>query len=167
MGGDGWTKFYPVESMSRDAKVNTIAAGSNEVMRIVLYRQGLRAMREELRMPLRRINEKLGVPTSTVEPSITPEVNEKTVLNLLAEDYRVNPGIYMSRDDMKAWLADTADDQIDKLLISLEAKGFVKLYKDRRKAITLAKATYKGLKKAKPLEQYKWFPDWIDKRLLF
>ncbi|MDH4221713.1 MAG: acyl-CoA/acyl-ACP dehydrogenase, partial [Candidatus Bathyarchaeota archaeon] len=61
MGGDGWTKFYPVESMSRDAKVNTIAAGSNEVMRIVLYRQGLRAMREELRMPLRRIHEKLGV----------------------------------------------------------------------------------------------------------
>jgi alkylation response protein AidB-like acyl-CoA dehydrogenase len=167
MGGDGWTKFYPVESMSRDAKVNTIAAGSNEVMRIVLYRQGLRAMREELKMPLRRIHEKLGVPISTTKPSITPEVNEKTVLNLLAEDYRVNPGIYMRREDMKAWLAGVSDDQLDKVLTSLEAEGLVKLYRDRRGAIVLAKATYKGLKEAKPLEHYKWFPDWIDKELLF
>ncbi|MBE0511979.1 acyl-CoA dehydrogenase family protein [Candidatus Bathyarchaeota archaeon] len=167
MGGDGWTKFYPVESMSRDAKVNTIAAGSNEVMRIVLYRQGLRAMREELRMPLRRIHEKLGVPISTTKPSITPEVNEKTVLNLLAEDYRVNPGIYMRREDMKAWLAGVSDDQLDKVLTSLEAEGLVKLYRDRRGAIVLAKATYDGLKEAKPLEHYKWFPDWIDKELLF
>ncbi|MDH5701786.1 MAG: acyl-CoA/acyl-ACP dehydrogenase [Candidatus Bathyarchaeota archaeon] len=167
MGGDGWTKFYPVESMSRDAKVNTIAAGSNEVMRIVLYRQGLRAMREELRMPLRRIHEKLGVPISTIEPSTISEVNEKTVLNLLAEDYRANPGIYMSREDMKAWLSGVSDDKLDKVLASLEAKGLVKLYKDRRGAIVLAKATYKGLKEAKPLEHYKWFPDWIDKELLF
>ncbi|UCD26968.1 MAG: acyl-CoA/acyl-ACP dehydrogenase, partial [Candidatus Bathyarchaeota archaeon] len=65
MGGDGWTKFYPVESMSRDVKVNTIAAGTNEVMRIILFRQGLQAMREELKMPLRRVHEKLGVPIST------------------------------------------------------------------------------------------------------
>ena len=167
MGGDGWTKFYPLENMSRDAKVNTIAAGSNEVMRIVLYRQGLRAMREELRMPLRRIHEELGVPISTVRPPTIPEINDKTVLNLLAEDYRVNPGIYMSREDMKAWLVGVGDDQLDKVLTSLEAEGFVKSYKDRRGNIALAKATYKGLKEAMPLEYYKWFPDWIDKRLLF
>jgi len=167
MGGDGWTKFYPIESMSRDAKVNTIAAGSNEVMRIVLYRQGLRALKEELRMPLRRIHEKLGVPIATIEPAAISEVNDKTVLDLLAEDYRANPGIYMSREDMKAWLAAVSDDKLDKVLASLEAKGFVKLYKDRRGAIVLAKATYGGLKEAKPLEHYKWFPSWIDKELLF
>ena len=167
MGGDGWTKFYPVESMSRDVKVNTIAAGTSEVMRIVLYRQGLRAMRAELKMPLRRMHEKLEVPISTIKPSTIPEVNEKTVLALLAEDYRANPGIYMNREDMKAWLAGVSDDQLDKLLTSLEVKGLVKLYKDRRGAIALAKATYKGLKEAKPLEHYKWFPEWIDKELLF
>jgi len=167
MGGDGWTKFYPIESMSRDVKVNTIAAGTSEVMRIVLYRQGLRTMREELKMPIRRIHEKLGVPVSTIKPPTTPKVNEKTVLNLLAEDYRANPGIHMSREDMKAWLTGISDDQLDKLLTSLEAKGFAKLYKDRRGAIALAKATYKGLKEAKPLEHYKWFPEWIDKKLLF
>ena len=167
MGGDGWTKFYPVESMSRDAMVNPIAAGSNEVMRIVLYRQGLRGMREELKLPLRRVHEKLGVPISTLKPLTIPEVNEKTVLGLLAEDYRVNPGIHMSREDMKAWLEGVSDDQLDKVLTSLAAEGLVKLYKDRRGAIALAKATYKGLKEAKPLEYYKWFPEWIDKELLF
>jgi len=167
MGGDGWTKFYPIESMSRDAKVNTIAAGSNEVMRIVLYRQGLRAMREELKMPLRRIHEKLGVPISTTQPKATKETNEEAILEVLAEDYRANPGIYMSREDMKVWLAGVSDDQLDKLLTSLEAKGLVKLYKDGRGTIVLTKATYKGLKKAKPLKYYKWFPEWIDKKLLF
>lgn len=167
MGGDGWTKFYPLEALFRDTKVNEIAAGSSEVMRIVLYRQGLRAMKEELKMPLRRIHKKLGVPISTTKPPTVSEVNEKTVLDLLAEDYRANPGIYMSREDMKAWLAGVSDNQLDKLLTSLEAKELVKLYKDGRGAIALAKATYKGLKKAKPLEHYKWFPDWIDKKLLF
>jgi len=167
MGGDGWTKFYPVESISRDVKVNTIAAGTSEVMRIVLYRQGLRAMEKDLKLPLRRVHEKLGVPISTVKPKVTKEISEKAILEILAEDYRVNPGIYMSREDMKSWLASVGDDQLDKVLKSLEAKGLVKLYRNRRGAIALAKATYKGLKEAKPLEHYKWFPDWINKELLF
>jgi hypothetical protein len=167
MGGDGWTKFYPVETLMRDAKINEIGAGSSEVMRIVLYRRGLRAMEKDLKLPLRRVDKKLGVPISTIKPEVTKKISEKAILEVLAEDYRANPGIYMSREDMKAWLADVADDQIDKLLISLEAKGFAKLYKDKRGAITLAKATYKGLKEAKPLDHYKWFPEWIDKELLF
>jgi alkylation response protein AidB-like acyl-CoA dehydrogenase len=167
MGGDGWTKFYPVEALMRDAKINEIGAGSSEVMRIVLYRWGLRAMEKDLKLPLRRVDKKLGVPISIIKPEVTQKISEKAILEVLAEDYRANPGIYMSREDMKAWMADVADDQMDKLLISLEAKGFVKLYKDKRGAITLAKATYTGLKEAKPLEHYKWFPDWIDKELLF
>jgi hypothetical protein len=52
-------------------------------------------------------------------------------------------------------------------LTALEGKGLAKLYKDRRGNINLAKATYKGLKTAKPLEYYKWYPDWVDKSLLF
>jgi alkylation response protein AidB-like acyl-CoA dehydrogenase len=167
MGGDGWTKFYPVEALMRDAKINEIGAGSSEVMKIVLYRWGLRTMEKDLKLPLRRVDKKLGVPISTIKPEVTKKISEKAILEVLAEDYRANPGIYMSREDLKAWLADAADDQIDRLLISLEAKGFAKLYKGKRGAITLAKATYKGLKEVKPLEHYKWFPDWIDKELLF
>ncbi len=73
----------------------------------------------------------------------------------------------MSVDDMKAKLSSVDNEQLDKLLTSLEVKGLVKLYKDRRGTIALIKATYKGLKKAKPPEYYQWFPEWIDKNLLF
>jgi hypothetical protein len=167
MGGDGWTRFYPLETFMRDARVNQLGAGTSEVMRMVLFRQGIRAMRDELKMPHRQVHPKLGVPVSTTKPPVIAEVNEKTLLEMLAEDYRVNPGLYMSKDDMKEKLASVGDEQLDKLLTSLEAKGLVKLYKDRGGNIALAKATYKGLKEAKPPEYYQWFPEWIKKQQLF
>jgi len=167
MGGDGWTKFYPLETFMRDAKVNQLGAGTSEVMRMVLYRQGIRAMADELKMPHRHIHPKLGVPVSTSKPTVVKEANENTLLEVLAEDYRVNPGLYMSRTDIKEHFASISDEQLNQLLGGLEAKGSVKLYKDRRGNITLAKATYKGLKQAKPLEYYHWYPEWLDKNLLF
>jgi len=167
MGGDGWTRFYPIEQFMRDAKVNQIGAGTSEVMRMVLYRQGLRVMAEELKMPRRQIHPRLGVPISTTKPAMVSEVNEKTLLETLAEDYRVNPGLFMSRGDLKQVLVDVTDQQLDQLLTSLEAKGLVKLYKDRRGNIALAKATYRGLREAKPREHYQWYPDWIKKEQLF
>jgi len=167
MGGDGWTRFYPLETFMRDAKVNQLGAGTSEVMRMVLYRQGLRTMADELKMPHRYIHPKLGVPVSTPKPEVLKEVDEKTLLMVLAEDYRVNPGLYMSRNDMKERLAGVSDEQLNQLLTALETQGLVKLYKDRRGNITLAKATYKGLKQAKPPEFYQWYPEWINKDLLF
>ncbi len=167
MGGDGWTKFYPVETFMRDAKVNQLGAGTSEVMRMVLFRQGLRGMRDELKMPHRRMHLKLNIPVSTAKPTVISKINEKTLLETLAEDYLVNPGLYMTKGDMKEKLAGVADEQLGKLLTSLEAKGLVRLYKDRRGNIALAKATYKGLKKAKPPEYYQWFPEWINKDQLF
>jgi len=167
MGGDGWTRFYPLETYMRDAKVNQLGAGTSEVMRMVLYRQGLRAMTDELKMPPRQIHPKLSIPVSTLKPEVVKEVNEKTLLTVLAEDYRVNPGLYMSRTDMKERLAGVSDEQLNQLLTTLETQGLVKTYKDRRGNITLAKATYKGLKQAKPPEFYQWYPEWINKDLLF
>jgi alkylation response protein AidB-like acyl-CoA dehydrogenase len=158
MGGDGWTLFYPVASFLRDAKVNEMAAGTSEVMRTIIYRSGLRANAEELRMPHRQVHGKLGVPISTTKPKIITKISEESILELLAEDYRVNPNLYLSREDMKERLAGISDEQLDKLLTSLEAKGLALLHRDKRGNITLAKATYKGLKQAKPLEYYKWFP---------
>jgi len=167
MGGDGWTRFYPLETFMRDAKVNQLGAGTSEVMRMVLYRQGMRSMADDLKMPHREMHPKLGVPISVGKPMVFKEVNEDTVLELLAEDYRVNPGLYMSRLDMKERLVGATDEQLNQTLTALEAKGLVKLYKDRRGNITLVKAAYKGLKQAKPLGYYQWYPDWVDKNLLF
>ena len=167
MGGDGWTRFYPVEGFLRDAKVNEMGAGTSEVMRMVLYRWGTRALAEELKMPHRSIHKKLGIPISMTEARFISKISEKTVLEMLAEDYRVNPGLYMSRSDMKEILTNATDEQLDRILASLEAKGLVHLYKDRRDNILLAKATHKGLKEANPPEHYKWFPEWIRKQKLF
>lgn len=167
MGGDGWTKFYPIDSFMRDSKVNQIGAGTSEVMRMVLYRQGLKAMGAELRIPLRRVHDKLGVPISTVEQQKISDVNEDTVLNLLAEDYRVNPGLHMGRDDIKERISGGNDSQLDNVLESLESRGLASLYRNRRGKILLVEATYKGLKKAKPLEYYKWFPEWMKEEHIF
>jgi len=167
MGGDGWTRFYPLETFMRDAKVNQLGAGTSEVMRMVLYRQGLRTMADDLKMPHRHIHPKLGMPISTAKPEVVKEANEKTLLEVLAEDYKVNPGLFMSRTDIKERFASVSDDQLNQLLSSLETKGLVKLYKDRRGNVALAKATYKGLRQAKPPEYYQWYPEWINKDLLF
>jgi len=165
MGGDGWTRFYPVEALMRDAKVNQLGAGTSEVMRMVLYRQGIRTMAEELKMPHRHIHPTLEVPVSTTRPSSITETNEKSVLEMLADDYKVNPGLYMSRNDMKEMLTGITDEKLDNILTSLENKGLVKLYRDRKGRIALTKASYKGLKEARPLEDYKWFPEWAKKQL--
>lgn len=68
---------------------------------------------------------------------------------------------------MKEGLAGISDGQLDQLLTSLEARGLAKIYRDRRGVIALANTTYNGLKEAKPLEYYKWFPGWIKKDQLF
>jgi len=167
MGGDGWTRFYPVENFARDSKVNQHATGTTEIMRMVLYRQGMRAMADELKMPHREMHPKLNVPISTTEPKVIKEISENTVLELLAEDYRVNPGLFMSRLDIEQQLTSVTDDQLNHILMALEATGAVKLHRDKRGNIILAKATFKGLRQAKPREYYQWYPEWIDKNLLF
>jgi hypothetical protein len=52
------------------------------------------------------------------------------------------------------------------VLLSLEKKGFVRLYRDK-KGIALAKATYEGLKEAYPQEFYRWFPAWTQEGNIF
>jgi alkylation response protein AidB-like acyl-CoA dehydrogenase len=167
MGGDGWTRFYPVESYLRDAKVNQIGAGTNEIMHLVIFRGGLKTMSEELKMPRRHIHEKLNVPTSTLEPLQKLEATEDNVLKTLAEDYKVNPGLYMTREDLKERFTEVNDEKLDQLLKSLESKGLVKLYRNGRGITTLVKATYDGLRCAGALEEYKWFPEWFSRDFIF
>ncbi len=167
MGGDGWTRFYPVEGYLRDAKVNQIGAGTNQIMRLVILRGGLKAMSKDLRMPRRHIHKKLKVPLSTVEPMLKSEPTEDDILRLLADDYTVNPGLHMTREDIKERLKETNDQKLDNILTDLETKGLVKLHRDARRSIALVKATYEGLRKAGPLDRYKWYPDWLSKDFVF
>jgi alkylation response protein AidB-like acyl-CoA dehydrogenase len=167
MGGDGWTRFYPVETYLRDAKVNQIGAGTNQIMRLVIFRGGLKAMSKDLKMPKRTVHEKLKVPITTTEPPQRLELTEQNMLKILAEDYIVNPGLFMSREDVKERLNETDDQKLNGILGTLESKDLVKLHRDSKKTIVLVKATFEGLRKAVPSEKLKWYPEWLSKDFIF
>jgi alkylation response protein AidB-like acyl-CoA dehydrogenase len=167
MGGDGWTRFYPVETYLRDAKVNQIGAGTNDIMRLVIFRGGLKEMDKDLKMPRRGVHQKIKAPMTVDQTPTKYEPNEENLLTILAEDYTVNPGLYMSREDLKDRLKDPNDEKLDEILRNLETKELVKLYRNPSKAITLAKATHTGLRRAGPLEKLKWYPEWLSKDFIF
>lgn len=166
MGGDGLTKSYPLERLLREAKVSQIAGGTSDAIKLLIYRAGLRQMANDLNMPHRTIHPKLGVPVSLPgRPEKRSEVDEDGLLRVLAEDYRINPGLHMTLHDLEDYF--TIDDQnLDQLLIALEEKGLVKLYR-RKKRIEMVKATHEGLKKAHPPEYYRWFPSWVKEENIF
>jgi alkylation response protein AidB-like acyl-CoA dehydrogenase len=166
MGGDGVTPFYPLSAIMNVAKVENIAGGTMEACRVVIYRTAVREMADELKMPRRVIHKELGVPVLTNKPpEKQKEINEKHLLKVLAEDYRVNPGLHMSREDIMEHF-DVKEQDLDQALAGLDDKGLVRLFRDK-KGIALAKATYEGLKEAFPLDHYKWFPEWIKEENIF
>ena len=166
MGGDATTKFYPIEEKLHQARIEQIAAGTNEAVRLIIFRQGLRAMSEELKMPHRVRHEELGIPISTVRGKKQSEINEEKLLKVLAEDYIVNPGLYMSREDLNEEF-DVTNEELDKILVFLEQKRLVKLHRGNKGKIEMAKATYSGLNQANPPEYYRWFPWWVKEKDIF
>lgn len=166
MGGDGLTPFYPLSAIMQVAKVEHIAGGTMEACRMVIHRTAIRQMAEDLKMPRRVIHKELGVPiTASRTAEKKKEMDEETLLKVLAEDYRVNPGLHMSREDIKEFF-DVDEANLDQALLALESQGLTKLYRDR-KGIALAKATYEGLSKAFPQDHYRWFPDWVREENVF
>lgn len=168
MGGNGVTRYYPVERVLRDTKLLQIAAGTDEILRLVVYRMGLRDMMEDLKTPVRVVDEELKVPMPLGKRPAPEEVasGEDGVLGVLCEDYRVNPGLHMTMDDLKERLNINVDD-LNSHLIALEKKGLVSLYRDRKGAIILARTTYKGLDTTNPLEHYMYIPTWVRREDLF
>ena len=162
MGGDGVTKFYPVERIMRDAKINETAAGSNDIMRMLIYRQGLKQMVDDLRVPRRVMDKDLKIPMPIGRVGELPRypATEEGVLEALAENYRVNPGLHMTVAELKEQIPAT-DEEIVHHLISLEEKGLARLYRSGRGAVvSLARATYDGLAKAHPSDYYQYRPVW-------
>ena len=87
------------------------------------------------------------------------------MLKVLAEDYIVNPGLFMSCADLKHNF-DTDNEKIVSVLVTLEKDNIVKIYRNNG-VIELAKATYSGLRKANPIEYYRWFPSRVSEDELF
>ena len=82
-----------------------------------------------------------------------------------SEEKSIDELLDMSLEDILQFF-DVEGKQLDQTLMSLESKGLVKLYRDK-KGIALAKATYDGLNQAFPLEHYRWYPSWVTKENIF
>ena len=166
MGGDGLTPFYPLSAIMHVAKVENIAGGTMEACRMVIHRTAMKQMARELKQPRCVIHQELGVPVPTAEdPPKADRVDEESLLKVLAEDYRVNPGLHMNREDMLLHF-DVTHERLDEVLLSLEQKRWALLNRDK-KGIALAKATYDGLERAFPKDYYKWFPGWATEDRIF
>lgn len=160
MGGDGVTPFYPAQSILEISKVEHISGGTMEACRMVIFKSGMKQMAQDMKMRRRVIDETLGVPVPASKPiEVQAGVDEEKVLLLLAEDYRVNPGLFMTRQDIAQYFTEDGA-RLDAALSGLEQKGLAKVYRAKG-AITLAKATYDGLSQAHPKEYYRWYPTWL------
>lgn len=162
MGGDGVNRFYPVQNIFEVAKTEHVAGGTVEACRMTVYRSALKLMKEDIEMQRRIIDEESGVPVPVFD-----DVAEKLVptadnlLKVLAEDYRSNPGLHMTIDDLR-WYIDDSESDMQAPLEELEKEGLVMTLRNKKTGeIELAKASYDGLKKANPKEHYRWFPDWV------
>ena len=87
------------------------------------------------------------------------EPNEENILKVVAHDYKVNPGLYMTPDDVREDIGGSRS-TIRKILESLAEKKKVVIHRDRQGKLALVKATYEGLQEAFPKEYYQWYPDW-------
>ena len=170
MGGDGATKTYPVERLLRSAKIGQIAAGTSEIAKTVVFRQGLASYADDLRVPQRVIHEELGIPVPLGKERVRPVApnlrGEERVVKVLAENYRVNPGLHMTREEMKVQM-ELGDEDLDTFISSLEEKGLAKTHRDRRGRIVLARPTFAALAEANPPEYYRYIPSWVTKEDMF
>ena len=86
------------------------------------------------------------------------EVKSRLVKILLADDH---PLLRFALKEILENLEITRE-ELNACLVALEANKHVALYRKRGK-ILLAKATYDGLRLAKPQEFYLRFPDFVDR----
>ncbi|MCR4420075.1 MAG: acyl-CoA dehydrogenase family protein [Clostridia bacterium] len=169
MGGDGVTKFYPLERLLREAKIHEIAGGTSEAMKLLIFRLGLKEMADELIMKHRCRDERLRVPLpAAAMPPGPGRVDGPAVLQVLAEDYAVNPGLYVPVEDLRARLgvAEEQRGELEAVLAGLEEEKLVKLFRKGNR-VELVKATYEGLRKTYPLEYYRYIPAWAQEENLF
>lgn len=160
MGGDGLTKFYPAERLMREGKVGEIVAGTTEIQKMIIYR--FSSMLPDYNKPVRmRWNDEVDAPIISNRESQFKglEVNEENMLKVIAHDYKVNPGLYMTIDDIREDIG-TSRSKTRKIVKELEQKGLVVIHRSRDGDIKLVKASYEGLQQAFPKEHYEWFPDW-------
>ena len=153
MGGNGIMKIYPVERFFRDAKHGQIAAGTTEILKLLIYRQGKRILKDDLKVPPRIVDPEIKLPLPLGKsPAKNLAIKDEDVLNVLTENYRTNPGLHMTLEDIQEWL-DVSRENLIVHLENLEKKGLSGLYRTKD-GVALARATLKGIQVARPPDYY-------------
>lgn len=161
MGGNGVMKTYPVERTLREMKLYQIAAGTNEVLRMLIYRLGSGLFADELKPHVRMMDEEIGQPLPVgIAPEVKKAADENDLLKVLAENYRLNPGLHMTVADIHTFLS-FEEGELERYLASLEEKGLASQFFNRKGKVELAKATLKGIAEAYPTDHYRYIPDWV------
>ena len=161
MGGDGINRFYPIQNMFELAKSEHIAGGTTEACRLTIFRQAQKKMGEDTKMPRRVLDPVLRVPVPTYKPVGNKRTADAdTLLDVLAENYLINPGLHMTLGDIAEYL----EGDIEAVIAQLAESGDASVVTDRKTGRPkLVRATYQGLNKAKDEEYYRWYPDYIAK----
>ncbi len=74
-------------------------------------------------------------------PIEKPKEAEDKVLEALTENYRVDPGLWMTPQSLKDVVPGLTDELLEKVASSLEQKGHVSVYRDRKGVLRLVKPT--------------------------
>jgi alkylation response protein AidB-like acyl-CoA dehydrogenase len=162
LGGDGLTKFLPVERILRESKIGEIAAGTTEIQKMIIFRFSSLLPMYNKAMRIRWNNE-VNAPIISKRDSEFKgmDINEENILKVIAHDYKVNPGIYMTPDDVREDIGGSRS-EIKNIIEKLESENLVVTHKDKNGKLTLVKASYDGIQKAFPKEYYQWFPNWYE-----
>ncbi|MCR4601778.1 MAG: acyl-CoA/acyl-ACP dehydrogenase [Clostridia bacterium] len=164
LGGDGINRFYPVQNWFELGKADHIAGGTVEACKLTVFRMAQKKMKEDTTMPRRYLDPELRVPIPTYKPveSKKPATAEN-LLELLAENYLINPGLHMTPGDIMLYL-DADAEKVEALITELEQAGDAHTVRNRKTNLaTLVAATYPGLDKAHDREWYEWYPDYVTK----
>ena len=120
-------------------------------------------MAEDIVWPRRVIDEVAGAPVpdySPVEKKVPCDA--KNLLDVLAENYRVNQGLDMTIADIAAYV-DGSDEDILKTIDELVAAGDAVAHVNKKTGVAdMARASYAGLSKAHPNEYYQYWQPFID-----
>lgn len=167
LGGDGVNRMYPIQNLYELAKTDHIAGGTIEACKITIFRSTLKEMKDDLKMPRRVYDADVESGIATFEPVEKKlPLTKENFMDVLCEDYKVNPGLHMTAGDVMVYL-EGDEEAVKAMARELYADGLVMLV-DSKKTF-LVKANYAGLHKTKTADFYKMYPSWVkaDDRLSF
>lgn len=161
MGADGYSRNYPVFQIVQDLRLYQVGAGSNDVLRGLVYRLGEKRYAELLD----------DLPSAVIPPTMTPSApsdphpNEQraAILAALAAHYRTHSGLHLTASDLRAALNGTGGltGELEATIRQLAQEGLVDAVW-RGEELSAVRGTYEGLDEAADTGYYRLIPGWAE-----